>query len=144
MSPATPARPGAASISRARSVPAVPARPPPAHPRQSCIKRGLAATCAYPDPDPNDTPAQFAPPPVYAAQYYSDYNGAYTGASTSTFRTAKRPRTLTDQEAAAIRNYTRGDFFIGNNAPVRIDTRLPVRLTLGDADQVHFTIGESL
>ncbi|KAG5340507.1 hypothetical protein C0989_001414 [Termitomyces sp. Mn162] len=112
----------------------------------SCIKRGLASSCAYPDPD-TPFPAAVPPPPMYATlqqQYYSDYNGAYTGASTSTFRPAKRPRPLTDQETAAIRNFTRGDFFIGNNAPVRIDPRLPVRLTLGDGDQVHFTIGEAL
>ncbi|KAG5717527.1 hypothetical protein E4T56_gene17938 [Termitomyces sp. T112] len=115
-------------------------------PCQSCIKRGLASSCAYPDPD-TPFPAAVPPPPMYATlqqQYYSDYNGAYTGASTSTFRPAKRPRPLTDQETAAIRNFTRGDFFIGNNAPVRIDPRLPVRLTLGDGDQVHFTIGEAL
>ncbi|KAG6906084.1 hypothetical protein DXG01_016005 [Tephrocybe rancida] len=142
----------------------------------SCIKRGLAQTCAYPDPDaehhappglphghlhdfaltspsPGTAPPQLAAPPVYATlpgttiahQAYYDYNGAYTGASTSTFRPNKRPRGLTEEETAAItRNFSRGDFYIGNNAPVRIDTRLPVRLTLGEGDQVHFTIGETL
>jgi hypothetical protein len=50
---------------------------------------------------------------------------------------------LTEEEAAAItRNFTRGDFFVGNSAPVRIDTRLPVRLLLAEGDRVHFTIGE--
>ncbi|KAG6851391.1 hypothetical protein H0H93_005789 [Arthromyces matolae] len=128
-------------------------------PCQSCIKRGLASTCAYPDPDADhqshQTPGmphaahlhEFAvnvetasavqqqpfgaPPPMYATlqgtttlsqQQYYDYNGAYTGASTSTFRPNKRPRNLTEEETAAIRNFTRGDFFIGNNAPV-IDGR---------------------
>ncbi|KAG6874393.1 hypothetical protein C0995_015129 [Termitomyces sp. Mi166 len=146
-SPATPARLDAASIFPARFVPS-PAAAPPSHPispHQSCIKRGLASTCAYPDPDvDHHTPGMphaassvqsFAPPPMYATlqnttlthqQYYSDYNGTYTGASTSTFRPSKRPRNLTEEETAAIRNFTRGDFFIGNNAPVRIDTRLPV------------------
>jgi hypothetical protein len=92
---------------------------------------------------------QHAPPPVYAAapqtagmtlshQQYYDYNGAFTGASSSTFRPAKRPRTLTDEETAAItRNFSRGDFFVGNSAPVRIDPRLPVRLTLGEGDHVQ-------
>ncbi|KAG6854143.1 hypothetical protein C0991_010054 [Blastosporella zonata] len=132
-------------------------------PCQSCIKRGLAQTCAYPDPDtdhnhhppgmphahlhdfaittapPPDPSApsssssttaatSFAPPPLYATiqgtttlahQQYYDYNGGYTGASTSTFRPNKRPRNLTEEETAAItRNFTRGDFYIGNNAPL--------------------------
>ena len=100
-------------------------------------------------------PAQsFAPPPMYATlqstptltqQQFYDYNGAFTGASTSTFRPSKRPRNLTEEETAAItRNFSRGDFFVGTSAPVRIDPRLPVRLTLGEGDHVHFTIGETL
>ncbi|KAF9011103.1 hypothetical protein BDQ17DRAFT_1387581 [Cyathus striatus] len=132
-------------------------------PCQSCLKRGLGATCAYPDPEAQDhhnhhTPAptvsQFAPPPMYGTiqgapnlshQQYYDYNGAFTGASTSTFRPNKRPRNLTEEETAAItRNFSRGDFFVGSSAPVRIDPRLPVRLTLGEGDHVHFTIGEAL
>lgn len=73
-------------------------------------------------------------------QYYYDYN-----ASTSTFRPTKRPRPLTEEEAAAItRNFQRGDFYVGNSGPVRIDPRLPVRLTLGEGDHVHFTISEAL
>ena len=96
---------------------------------------------------------QFAPPPVYATlgatplatQQFYDYNGAFTGASSSTFRPNKRPRNLTEEEAAAItRNFSRGDFFVGSSAPVRIDRRLPVRLTLGEGDHVHFTVGEAL
>jgi hypothetical protein len=94
------------------------------------------------------TGATFVPPPVYAAsqgggltlnhQQYYDYNGTFTGASSSTFRPAKRPRTLTEEETAAItRNFSRGDFFVGNSAPVRIDPRLPVRLTLGEGDHVQ-------
>lgn len=96
----------------------------------------------------------FAPPPMYATlqgtptlshQQYYDYNGTFTGASTSTFRPNKRPRNLTEEEAAAItRNFSRGDFYVGNSAPVRIDPRLPVRLTLGEGDHVHFTVGEVL
>jgi hypothetical protein len=88
-------------------------------------------------------------PPIYAPnlshQQYYDYNGALTGASSSTFRPAKRVRALTEEEAAAItRNFSRGDFYVGSSAPVRIDPRLPVRLTLGEGDQVHFTVGEPL
>jgi len=131
-------------------------------PCQSCLKRGLGTTCAYPDPDAQDhhghqTPAptnvQFAPPPMYATlqapnlshQQYYDYNGTFTGASTSTFRPNKRPRNLTEEETAAItRNFNRGDFYVGSSAPVRIDPRLPVRLTLGEGDHVHFTVGEAL
>ncbi|PPQ79862.1 hypothetical protein CVT25_002918 [Psilocybe cyanescens] len=133
-------------------------------PCQSCLKRGLGASCAYPDPDAQDqqghhsasAPApnvQFAPPPMYATlqgtpnlshQQYYDYNGTFTGASTSTFRPNKRPRALTEEETAAIRNFSRGDFFVGTSAPVRIDPRLPVRLTLGEGDHVHFTVGEAL
>ncbi|KAI4526614.1 hypothetical protein K523DRAFT_311938 [Schizophyllum commune Tattone D] len=131
-------------------------------PCQSCLKRGLGATCAYPDPDNSQSPQDasssasaappFQPPPMYTTlqsntiqQPYYDYNGQYTGASTSTFRPNKRPRNLTEEEAAAItRNFSRGDFFVGNSAPVRIDPRLPVRLTLGEGDHVHFTVGEAL
>jgi hypothetical protein len=78
-------------------------------------------------------------------QQYYDYSGAFTGASSSTFRPNKRPRNLTEEEAAAItRNFSRGDFYVGSSAPVRIDPRLPVRLTLGEGDHVHFTVGEAL
>ncbi|KAF5323419.1 hypothetical protein D9611_005546 [Ephemerocybe angulata] len=137
---------------------------------QSCLKRGLGASCAYPDPEAQQqqqqqpdhahhTPAPavaFAPPPMYAPiqgapnlahqQYYDYTNGTFAPApSTSTFRPNKRPRNLTEEEAAAItRNFTRGDFYVGSSAPVRIDPRLPVRLTLGEGDQVHFTVGETL
>ncbi|KIK70548.1 hypothetical protein GYMLUDRAFT_32595 [Collybiopsis luxurians FD-317 M1] len=150
-------------------------KPIPNHHPQSCLKRGLGATCAYPDPDaqnsnnnnntqhdsPHSTVPSFAPP-MYAAvptthpaavstpanmnhtQYY-DYNGHFTGASSSSFRPAKRPRPLTDEEAQAItRNFSRGDFYVGTSAPVRIDPRLPVRLTLGEGDHVHFTVGDAL
>ncbi|KAF8915130.1 hypothetical protein CPB85DRAFT_1375257 [Mucidula mucida] len=121
-------------------------------PCQSCLKRGLGPSCAYPDPDhprslPNNlsllrtrpgTPPSYstpAPPAnTHTTQYY-DYNGAFTGASSSTFRPAKRPRNLTEEETNAI---TR------SSAPVRIDPRLPVRLTLGEGDHVHFTVGEAL
>lgn len=144
-----------------RHRPPPPLRPHPLTAAQSCLKRGLGATCSYPDPDAQDhqthapTPVQaFPPPPMYATlqgppnlsqQHYYDYNGAFTGASTSTFRPHKRPRNLTEEEAAAItRNFTRGDFYVGSSAPVRIDPRLPVRLTLGEGDHVHFTVGEAL
>jgi len=94
----------------------------------------FATPIPYPQMHPN-----LAQPP----QYY-DYN-AFTNTSTSTFRPAKRPRNLTEEETAAItRNWTRGDFFIGSSGPVRIDPRLPVRLTLGENDHVHFTIGEAI
>jgi len=95
----------------------------------------------------------FAPPQMFthvvqsnlSHQQYYDYNGTFTGASTSTFRPNKRPRNLTEEEAAAItRNFSRGDFYVGSSAPVRIDPRLPVRLTLGEGDHVHFTVGEAL
>ena len=92
------------------------------------------------------------PPPMQGLTHphYYDYNTTFPanpnpGASTSTFRPAKRPRPLTEEEAAAItRNFTRGDFFVGSSAPVRIDPRLPVRLTLAEGDQVHFSIGEAI
>ncbi|KAH9997759.1 hypothetical protein BJV74DRAFT_826333 [Russula compacta] len=128
-------------------------------PCQSCLKRGLGATCAYPDPEaPVDHSQQQTPGssslmsfvPISAEatlthQQYYEYNGSFTGASTSTFRPNKRPRPLTEEEAAAItRNFSRGDFYIGTSAPIRIDPRLPVRLTLGEGDHVHFTIGETL
>ncbi|TFY55394.1 hypothetical protein EVG20_g9333 [Dentipellis fragilis] len=162
--PVMQAKPAAARSSPARSVVSyLSSSLLPADPAQNCLKRGLGATCAYPDPDAIDhssqqqTPAPgvppFAPPPLpYAMQppslthqQYYEYNGAYTGASTSTFRPNKRPRPLTEEEAAAItRNFSRGDFYVGTSAPVRIDPRLPVRLTLGEGDHVHFTIGESL
>ncbi|KAF8260720.1 hypothetical protein EI94DRAFT_1789807 [Lactarius quietus] len=128
-------------------------------PCQSCLKRGLGATCAYPDPEApvehsqQQTPGSsslisFVPISAEATlthQQYYEYNGSFTGASTSTFRPNKRPRPLTEEEAAAItRNFSRGDFYIGTSAPIRIDPRLPVRLTLGEGDHVHFTIGETL
>lgn len=129
-------------------------------PCQSCLKRGIGATCAYPDPDPDHNPSQPTPgvstfaqstigymhgAPTLSQHQYYDYNGTFTGASSSTFRPSKRPRNLTEEEAAAItRNFTRGDFFVGTSAPVRIDPRLPVRLTLGEGDHVHFSITETL
>lgn len=122
-------------------------------PCQSCLKRGIGATCAYPDPDssthanglpPAIQSSTTLPPTLHQHQYY-DYNGTFTGASSSTFRPSKRPRNLTEEEAAAItRNFSRGDFFIGTSAPVRIDPRLPVQLTLGEGDRVHFAITEAL
>ncbi|KAL1951114.1 hypothetical protein VTO73DRAFT_263 [Trametes versicolor] len=141
-------------------------------PCQSCLKRGLGASCTYPDPDadPQNHQNQAQPPqvPPFAAAmaypppmqglthpHYYDYNSNFVAnppatqaapaASTSTFRSAKRPRPLTEEETAAItRNFTRGDFFVGSSAPVRIDPRLPVRLTLAEGDQVHFSIGEAI
>ncbi|KAF7302490.1 Zn(2)-C6 fungal-type domain-containing protein [Mycena chlorophos] len=119
-----------------------------------------AAVAAGTAPNPAFSIAQTTiAPPAYPAttlgsQYY-DFTGAYpavvsapaptiapAAAMQSTFRPAKRPRPLTEEETASIgRNFTRGDFFIGTNAPVRIDPRLPVKLTLGEGDQVHFNIG---
>ncbi|KAI0684758.1 hypothetical protein BC835DRAFT_1409058 [Cytidiella melzeri] len=137
-------------------------------PCQSCLKRGLGSTCAYPDPDAdpgaqNQSAAQvpFAPPPMpyppppmhsLGHPHYYDYNQTFpaatttpTPASTAAFRPNKRPRNLTDEEAAAItRNFTRGAFFIGRSEPIHIDPRLPVRLTLAEGDQVHFLIGEGV
>jgi hypothetical protein len=93
----------------------------------------------------------YAPPPMHSLGQpnYYDYNQPFptatAGASTSTFRPNKRPRNLTDEEAAAItRNFTRGAFFIGRSEPIHIDPRLPVRLTLAEGDQVHFLIGEGV
>ncbi|KAH9910499.1 uncharacterized protein BXZ73DRAFT_20605, partial [Epithele typhae] len=168
-------------------------------PCQSCLKRGLGASCTYPDPDtdphqqnqaqpvrsalpfcgpcsrayptpPSPCAAQVPPFPTmpYPPQMqqglqhppYYDYSNTFAApantstapstnanpsASTSTFRPTKRPRPLTEEETAAItRNFTRGDFFVGSSAPVRIDPRLPVRLTLAEGDQVHFSIGEAV
>ncbi|KAG2120649.1 uncharacterized protein F5147DRAFT_662744 [Suillus discolor] len=129
-------------------------------PCQSCLKRGIGATCAYPDPESDQNQSHQTPgvstfaqaplgfvhgAPTLSQHQYYDYNGAFTGASSSTFRPNKRPRNLTEEEAAAItRNFSRGDFFVGSSAPVRIDPRLPVRLTLGEGDHVHFSITETL
>ncbi|KAH7885989.1 hypothetical protein F5I97DRAFT_1185262 [Phlebopus sp. FC_14] len=130
-------------------------------PCQSCLKRGIGAACAYPDPDADHSHQNMSTPgvstfaqapigyvhgaPTLSQHQYYDYNGAFTGASSSTFRPTKRPRNLTEEEAAAItRNFSRGDFFVGTSAPVRIDPRLPVRLTLGEGDHVHFSITESM
>ncbi|OBZ79899.1 hypothetical protein A0H81_01452 [Grifola frondosa] len=101
-------------------------------PCQSCLKRGLGATCTYPDPEADNVQNQAPPPQVnFAAMaypppptmhslghsHYYDYN-AFANASTSTFRPSKRPRPLTEEETAAItRNFTRGDFFVGSSAP---------------------------
>lgn len=83
--------------------------------------------------------------PGLTNSHYYDYNAFAAGPSASPFRPSKRPRNLTEEEAAAItRNFSRGDFFVGNSAPVRIDPRLPVRLTLAEGDQVHFSIGEAI
>ncbi|KAF9229053.1 hypothetical protein BS17DRAFT_770959 [Gyrodon lividus] len=129
-------------------------------PCQSCLKRGIGSTCAYPDPEAEHSPSHQTPgvstfaqtpigyvhgAPTLSQHQYYDYNGTFTGASSSTFRPNKRPRNLTEEEAAAItRNFSRGDFFVGTSAPVRIDPRLPVRLTLGEGDHVHFSITETL
>ncbi|KAH9931989.1 uncharacterized protein BXZ73DRAFT_89953 [Epithele typhae] len=150
-------------------------------PCQSCLKRGLGASCTYPDPDTDPHqqnqaqprtfcspflrplfPGLILPPAVPGLQHppYYDYSNTFAApantstapstnanpsASTSTFRPTKRPRPLTEEETAAItRNFTRGDFFVGSSAPVRIDPRLPVRLTLAEGDQVHFSIGEAV
>jgi hypothetical protein len=104
------------------------------------------ATCVAPGiPSFPAAPISYMQPPSLTHQQYYEYNGSFTGASTSTFRPNKRPRPLTEEEAAAItRNFSRGDFYIGTSAPIRIDPRLPVRLTLGEGDHVHFTIGETL
>lgn len=141
-------------------------------PCQSCIKRGLANACTYPDLDSDSSqpqPQSAAPqsavgksmsrvlyttlftrtevspvvaagqvhvapnpaapfvqavPPQAAQQgapvqpgaqpgsYYYDYQ-----ASNSSFRAAKRPRPLTEEETAAItKNFTRGAFYIGQSA----------------------------
>lgn len=144
-------------------------------PCQSCLKRGIGNTCAYPDPEAegsqNHNAAQpqvpypplpgYPPPPMHSLAHpnYYDYSTfqasapsaapsttptAAASASTSTFRPNKRPRNLTDEEAAAItRNFQRGAFFIGQSEPIRIDPRLPVRLTLAEGDVVHFLIGET-
>lgn len=93
---------------------------------------------------PTHPAATSTPANMNHTQYY-DYNGHFTGASSSSFRPSKRPRPLTDEETQAItRNFSRGDFYVGNSAPVRIDPRLPVRLTLGEGDHVHFTVGDAM
>ncbi|CAL1694561.1 unnamed protein product [Somion occarium] len=142
---------------------------------QSCLKRGLGNTCAYPDPEADNSvnqpprmssispcfvsrmlirspaqptfavPAMPYPPPMHPLQHpqYYDYSNSFGNPVNNTIRPTKRPRPLTEEETAAItRNFTRGDFFVGSSAPVRIDPRLPVRLTLAEGDQVHFSIGE--
>ena len=183
-------------------------------PCQSCIKRGLANVCVYPDPDndPSQPPQQQTPQPTNKRMYYSPTqprsrhdrsNPTVTAgqvqvtpgqasfvpgvppqtpqqagpqaaqqpgpyyydyqASNSSFRPAKRPRPLTEEETAAItKNFQRGAFYIGTSMvrgyplltdlnhvltttqPIRIDPRLPVRLTLGEGDQVHFEVSSDI
>ncbi|KAJ7054039.1 hypothetical protein C8F01DRAFT_1165659 [Mycena amicta] len=105
--------------------------------RSSSVSAAAISTGSAPNP------AFAPPPPAYPTmQPFYDYSSGSFANTTFPSRPAKRPRPLTDDETAAItRNFTRGDFFVGNNAPVRIDPRLPVRLTLGEGDQVHFNIG---
>lgn len=82
------------------------------------------------------------PPPPPPVAHTAPQNAAVPSRAN---RPAKRPRELTDEETASItRHFTRGDFFIGSSAPVRIDPRLTVRLVLGEGDQVHFTVGDQL
>jgi hypothetical protein len=105
---------------------------------------GTPGTSTFPAIPPHVSMAHSSPPNLSQQQYY-DYNGQLTGATSSTFRPSKRPRALTEEETAAItRGFTRGDFYVGTSAPVRIDPRLTVRLTLGEGDHVHFAIGETL
>ena len=112
----------------------------------ACCLLGLTVSPALaaqaPPPAPYVTPS-FGQIPPLAPPYYYSYPSASD--STSAFRSNKRPRPLTEEEAAAItRNFQRGDFYVGSSGPVRIDPRLPVRLTLGEGDHVHFTISEAL
>lgn len=110
------------------------------HERTPNSKRFLAAAASVSAAPQYSQTNTFSAIPQMPGPYYYDYS-----ASTSTFRPSKRPRPLTEDEAAAItRNFQRGDFYVGNSGPVRIDPRLPVRLTLGEGDQVHFTISEAL
>jgi hypothetical protein len=112
-------------------------------------QRAAAFSAAAAPFGPN--PLQYTAPPMQPltpqGQYYdyttSTFSAAPSSSNNTPFRPAKRPRPLTEEEAAAItRNFTRGDFYVGNSAPIRIDPRLPVRLTLGEGDSVHFTVGE--
>lgn len=133
------------------------------------MKRGLVDTCAYADELQDSAAAAFGPasapvaayPPSAPTQAYYEYAMHTFPATPSAApqppplppappapppayaRPAKRPRELTEDEAAQIvrRDYSRGDFIVGSSAPVRIDPRLPVKLVLGEGDHVHFTIG---
>ena len=77
--------------------------------------------------------------------------GFYPPPDQSAFRPLKRQRPLSDrplteEETAAItryQSYKRGNFYVGTSAPVRIDPRLPVHLSLGEGDHVHFIITEA-
>ena len=107
---------------------------PPIHP--SLAQPPYYDYNAFAGPPPQPGP----PPPPPSASTTSSTTA--TAGGTPNFRPHKRPRILTEEETAAItRNWTRGDFFVGNSGPVRIDPRLPVKLTLGEGDHVHFTIG---
>jgi len=68
------------------------------------------ATCVAPGIPPFPAaPISYMQPPSLTHQQYYEYNGSFTGASTSTFRPNKRPRPLTEEEAAAItRNFSHG------------------------------------
>ncbi|KAG1875525.1 hypothetical protein DFJ58DRAFT_756744 [Suillus subalutaceus] len=122
--------------------------------------QGIGATCAYPDPESDQNQSHQTPgvstfaqaplgyvhgAPTLSQHQYYDYNGALLAPLHLPFGLTSGPRNLTEEEAAAItRNFSRGDFFVGSSAPVRIDPRLPVRLTLGEGDHVHFSITETL
>lgn len=132
-------------------------------PCQSCVKRGLANVCIYPDPDtePQQNPPQTPNKRTHTLQTCSSYHsshfpvtagqiqvapgqpsfvqtvptqpqqapqlsqstpqqpGAYYydyQANNSSFRAAKRPRPLTEDETAAItKNFQRGAFYIGSS-----------------------------
>jgi hypothetical protein len=67
-----------------------------------------AASSTTPVTAPAPAPPPVPPPPV---------NLVAASSSSSSSRPLKRPRPLTEEETAAItRNFTRGDFFVGNSA----------------------------
>jgi hypothetical protein len=68
-------------------------------------------------------PTSYMQPPSLTHQQYYEYNGSFTGASTSTFRPEKHLRPLTEEEAAAItRNFSHGDFHLSTSAPIQSRT----------------------
>ncbi|KAK0472859.1 hypothetical protein IW261DRAFT_1660378 [Armillaria novae-zelandiae] len=109
------------------------------HPPHMLTPIAYPLLTAHPSPAAT-TPTFNVPPPNLNHTQYYNYNG-----TSSTFHPSKCPHNLTEEEAVAITcNFSSGNFYVSSSAPVRIDPRLPIRLTLGEGDHVHFTVGEAL
>ena len=93
----------------------------------SFVPMSAEATCVAPGIPPFPAaPISYIQSPSLTHQRYYKYNGSFTGASTSTFRPNKRPRPLTEEEAATItRNFSCRDFYSDMNG-TRIMARMHI------------------